>query len=1313
MSAYVVANLLEKLNNADSDIRFMALADLNAELLRETNVFEDASERKIVAAIVKTLDDKNGEVQSQAVKLLGPLVKRIREPQLQDIVDQLCNLLTEKKEELRDISAIGLKTVIAEIPASNPITKNLIRRLIPKLNALLSKPSEVQLDTIDILAELLLRFGPVLSQDGGQAKDQDALLARKIQDTLLPLLNHMRPAIRKRTTVALGHLVVHTSDELFEELVSKIQVEMREKEQSEDFERLRTIIVAVSTLCPRRLGKHLDELMPSILKFCKLDDDELRENCLQTLTTVALDYIKYDPNYEDDDDDQENMEVDGDEGEDEGEDMEDDTADDEYDDGEDYSDDDDVSWKVRRSSAKLLSCIIGTRTERLPSLFADVAPVLISRFKEREESVRIEILSTFITLIRQVGAATRGQSIEDWKKSLSNIADPRTLLHQQVGRLSKSLSKQLSGKSVQTRQTGFVLLKELVIVLEGGLDARIALFVPAVETSLAKSATHDAKGLNNPNLKIDVLQFLQELFARHSPEVFQKYLARLVAPVISAANDKFYKITSEALLVVAHLVKVIRPLPEGASVDLEPPAVSKEADAHIKLIYSTVLDRLKTLDIDLEVKERSITALGTIVSQAGERLGKDEVKDVVVPLLIDRLRNELTRLTTLKVLKVITESPILGSFSGPEGLFPSSLASEIAAFLRKSQRQLRIAALSSLEVIIDKFGRHWPAPVLIEVLEELKPIVSEPDLNIFPLAIGVIGAILKVDQTGELATAIRAEVTPKIVLLILESPHLVVSGAGLESLLGYWKYILIKDDGKVFKESVDLLCSPIVKQTASGAQSKQVRKARNDSERSQAFRPLAQSIAALCIHCPAEAPALVSDFIGKIESSPDNVKLLALLVLGEIGRSTDVSKQSGTIHQVLFELFSSPSDEIKHAAAFSLGNISVGNLSFYLPFVFKAVREGGKRRYLVLVALKEIIARSAPSASAAKLLEPYSSELWTLLFTNAEEAQDEGTRTVIAECLGKLALSDPGKFLPDLQARLTSPIPTIRSTVVAAIRYTFTDAVSENFDALLAQLIVQFLRLVQDPDLLQNVRRVSLHTLNSAAHNKPYLITSSLEELLPLLYQETVVKEELIKIVEMGPFKHRVDDGLDARKSAYECMFTLLETCLSRIEVFGFLDRVISGLSDASQEIKTLCHVMLQRLAVLSPTALITRLDATISPLRETINSKPKNNAVKQEIEKLNDLVRSAVRTTLILSRVSRNPSGGSAAMSATSTVGSASLTADAGTLSKFEDFLRECRANGSPVADIFNSVQAEIDAQHAMGVGRATLGGLAPMDLS
>lgn len=58
---------------------------------------------------------------------------------------------------------------------------------------------------------------------------------------------------------------------------------------------------------------------------------------------------------------------------------------------------------------------------------------------------------------------------------------------------------------------------------------------------------------------------------------------------------------------------------------------------------------------------------------------------------------------------------------------------------------------------------------------------------------------------------------------------------------------------------------------------------------------------------------------------------------------------------------------------------------------------------------------------------------------------------------------------------------------------------------------------------------MSLSTLTSAAHNRSHMVKPILSKLLPLVYHATVVQDELIHMVEMGPFKHRVDDGLEAR----------------------------------------------------------------------------------------------------------------------------------------------------------------------------------------
>lgn len=83
-------------------------------------------------------------------------------------------------------------------------------------------------------------------------------------------------------------------------------------------------------------------------------------------------------------------------------------------------------------------------------------------------------------------------------------------------------------------------------------------------------------------------------------------------------------------------------------------------------------------------------------------------------------------------------------------------------------------------------------------------------------------------------------------------------------------------------------------------------------------------------------------------------------------------------------------------------------------------------------------------------------------------------------------------------------------------------------------LVDMLLTVLQDKDM--EIRRLAMTTLNSAAHNKPDLILPHLGELVPFVMAESVIKPELIREVQMGPFKHQVDDGLEVRK-VYQSWF--------------------------------------------------------------------------------------------------------------------------------------------------------------------------------
>ncbi len=59
------------MGSVDKDFRFMATNDLMTELQKGSIKLDDDSEKKVVAGVLKLVEDKNGEVQNLAVKWCG------------------------------------------------------------------------------------------------------------------------------------------------------------------------------------------------------------------------------------------------------------------------------------------------------------------------------------------------------------------------------------------------------------------------------------------------------------------------------------------------------------------------------------------------------------------------------------------------------------------------------------------------------------------------------------------------------------------------------------------------------------------------------------------------------------------------------------------------------------------------------------------------------------------------------------------------------------------------------------------------------------------------------------------------------------------------------------------------------------------------------------------------------------------------------------------------------------------------------------------------------------------------------------------
>jgi len=1067
------------------------------------------------------------------------------------------------------------------------LAASVCKTMTGRLSAAIAQQDDVsvQLEALDILGDLLSRFGSLLVQ-----------FHPNLVDALSPQLKSPRLAVRKRAIICLGHLVMSCDQTLYIKLINMIMEELSKADMSTT----RTYIQALGSICRQaghRFGDHVERVMPLVMTYARREDDEMKEHVLQAceamvskcgsemsahipaIVSLCLEYITYDPNYNYDEEEDSDMECD---------DEDEEGSDDEY------SDDDDVSWKVRRAAAKCLEAVIMTRHEMMEQFYTTISPALINRFKEREENVKADIFHAYQALLKQTkpssGSSVNGIIAQD-PNSMEAEEGPIALLQSQVPNIVKAIHRQMKEKSIKTRQGCFALLTELIVVLPGALATHMDQIIPGIQFSLGNTQS-------NSNMKIDTLSFIQCMLSGHHPTVFHPHASILVPAIITAVGDSFYKISSEALVVLQLLVKVLRPLDSSPT--------TFDFTLYTNNIYQCCFQRLKAQDIDQEVKERAISCMGQIVAHLGDSLQHQLAS--CLPIFLDRLKNEITRLTAVKALILVAASKLRIDL---RVILTDSLP-VLSSFLRKNQRALKLSSLQLLDLLVKNYSSSLNVEALAPVLTELPPLVSESDLHIAQLTLTLLTSIS--ERHRQAIPIIHKTVLPEV-LKLAESPLL--QGGALSAMLEFFKTIVSAGvPGLGHSDLLALLAHPVL-----GGKGGNIHKAGRAN--------IAKCVASLVSHSEREALVVVQQFLANLASNQQDYSLtFSLLAIGEIGRAADLS-QLQDLKPAVLAAFNHHSEEVKSAASYALGNIALGNLSEYLPFILHEIETQPKRQYLLLHSLKEVISTQSTHAAGIQILSNYVPSIWDQLYRHTE-CLEEGTRNVVAECLGKLCLMSPEALLPKLKVSLGSPSALMRTTVVTAMKFTISDQ-PQQIDQLLRTEIGHFLATLKDPDL--NVRRVALVAFNSAAHNKPSLIRDLLRDMLPQLYNETVKRKELIREVEMGPFKHEVDDGLDLRKAAFECMYTLLETCVDRLDIFEFLSRVQDGLKD-HYDIKMLTYLMVARVSQLCPGAVLQKLDKLVEPLKLTCTTKVKANSVKQEYEKQDELKRSAMRAVAALMNI-------------------------------------------------------------------------------
>jgi cullin-associated NEDD8-dissociated protein 1 len=158
-----------------------------------------------------------------------------------------------------------------------------------------------------------------------------------------------------------------------------------------------------------------------------------------------------------------------------------------------------------------------------------------------------------------------------------------------------------------------------------------------------------------------------------------------------------------------------------------------------------------------------------------------------------------------------------------------------------------------------------------------------------------------------------------------------------------------------------------------------------------------------------------------------------------------------------------------------------------------------------------------------------------------------------------------------------------------------------------------FLILLQENDL--EVKNVALLMVYSAVHHTPQLVAGIMkEQILPTINELAVLNME--RKVDLGPFKHTVDDALPLRKAALSIVATCLEKCPSCIDITTFMPVLINAMGDV-EDIQLQAHQIVLSMCSRQPILVVQAADSFVEPLHKTCNKK-KGNKTGVSISALN-----------------------------------------------------------------------------------------------
>ena len=1131
MSSSKMNHYLEEMEHYDKDNRYMGASDLSNLICADGSQLDADRERKCIDAFIKQLDDKSTEVQGKAVQCLAKIASKIREDNLGNILNVVADCIVTKDKDFRDIYSICCKSIMAEV--TDPYAPTVIKSCYPILqNGIKSKDEEIQEECVELLSELLKRFSTQIVHDPTLIKEKVML------KELFKILKSVAPyTLKKKVAYCVGCLSVILSgsniQSLMEGLIGAIDENMK------DEGKLFYYILSLSWVSRKigyKLGGYLESLISNLIKIVdNLDrensNDQLNEiseealNCLESLIKHCpreiSPYIERLLEVS-----QDRMTYDPIYDYEVGEDDMDVDDDGEGWDEDDLDDeeilDDDSSWKVRRGSLTLIIAVITTRPEMLRSLYSTLSKRLVERFKERENKIKSLVFDAFSILLKTTNVQTFSkESLVDLEPSVPQMMKQRSSTEELFTQVPAIVKSLLKETSTKNVAVKISIL-ECLAHITNALREQLNPFFEDLLPVIRDSVI----GESNTALIIPALTSLRSLLQYSKEGTNYKKNTEAVLDIILASlkNDHF-SVKAEGLLATSSFTKILSSSDNDSVGKLNEVAISC-----------------------MDASENAIIAVSHILSNCHGALSSKEISGDI-DILTDKLSNDMKRVTALRAMNRVCESDC--DISG----YSSSFIEAVSPLLSKADNSVKISSLQVLDGYIGKYGKLISKDNLTNVFSSTLTILSTDNLQVADYALELLARLTAFKIGSSLFdTALER------VISLTESSFLGAKTG--QHIIQFFNSLAKNHKSLDFDRFIGYL----------------------ESKSSIKCTVPARCIAYILHSYKDLRSSYIEKYMKGLKKKDNNIVIISLLILGEIGRLTDLSKKKNVIG-LIDSLFTAEDSDVKAAASHSLGHISIGNLEFFLPMIIKSIQSDEKNKFLRLMAIREII-----ETKKAGVIDNFET-IAQILFDNASHLE-ERIRSVVSECIGKLFNIAGLEMMTEIEDKIKSPNHVVRSTVAKSFKYS---AHKDMDTTALNTLIPEIIDLATDSE--HKIRQFTLESLVSITHHLPHLLKADIETIYKILVNEVVVKPELIKEVDLGPFKHKIDEGRPIRKAGFVLLDTIFERMPERINVPVVIDMILVGLSDPDDDCVSQTLHILMKMIKFAPGAVVGQMSNILEKL--------------------------------------------------------------------------------------------------------------------